>query len=75
MEFIGKQWKIEPDVAEKSYQVMITTFSPNGSASDAAVENVIQQTLKANKSQKQVAHGQVVNLDFLAEVQRELALR
>jgi hypothetical protein len=64
-----------PDVADKSYQVMIKTLSPNGSASDAAVENVIQQTLKANKSQKQVSHAQVVNLGFLDEAQRELGLR
>jgi hypothetical protein len=72
---ITKQWKIDPDIAEKSYQVMIKTLSANGSASDSAVENVIQQTLKANKSQKQVPHAQVVNLTFLEEIQRELALR
>lgn len=75
VEMIAKQWKIEPDIAEKSYQVMIKTFSANGSASDGAIENVIQQTLKANKSQKQVSHAQVVNLSFLDESQRELGLR
>jgi len=75
VEMITKQWKIDPDIAEKSYQVMLKTLSANGSASDSAVENVIQQTLKANKSQKQVPHAQVVNLTFLEEIQRELALR
>lgn len=75
VEMIAKQWKIEPDVAEKSYQVMINTLSANGSASDTAVENVIQQTLKANKSQKSVAHAQVANLSFLEEAQKELGLR
>jgi NitT/TauT family transport system substrate-binding protein len=75
VEMIAKQWKIEPDIAEKSYQVMIKTFSTNGAASDSAIENVIQQTLKANKSQKQVPHNQVANLSFLEEAQRELGLR
>jgi sulfonate transport system substrate-binding protein len=75
VEMIAKQWKIEPDIAEKSYQVMIKTLSANGSASDSAIENVIQQTLKANKSQKQVPHNQVANLSFLGEAQRELGLR
>jgi ABC-type nitrate/sulfonate/bicarbonate transport system substrate-binding protein len=75
VEMIAKQWKIEPDIAEKSYQVMIKTLSANGSASDSAIENVIQQTLKANKSQKQVPHNQVANLSFLEEAQRELGLR
>ncbi|MGZ8454801.1 MAG: hypothetical protein ACXWZE_22145, partial [Candidatus Binatia bacterium] len=75
VEMIAKQWKIEPDIAEKSYQVMIKTFSANGSASDSAIENVIQQTLKANKSQKQVIHAQVANLAFLEDAQKELGLR
>jgi ABC-type nitrate/sulfonate/bicarbonate transport system substrate-binding protein len=75
VEMIAKQWKIEPDIAEKSYQVMLKTFSANGAASDSAIENVLQQTLKANKSQKQVSHNQVANLSFLEEVQRELGLR
>jgi len=50
-------------------------LSANGAASDSAIENVIQQTLKANKSQKQVPHSQVANLTFLEESQRELGLR
>lgn len=75
VELIAKQWQIEPDIAEKSYQVMIKTFSANGSASDGAIENVIQQTLKANKSPKVVGHGQVANLTFLEEAQRELGQR
>ena len=75
VEMIAKQWKIEPDIAEKSYQVMIKTLSANGSASDSAVENVIQQTLRATKSQKQVPHTQVANLSFLEEAQKELGLR
>ena len=75
VEMIAKQWKIDTDVAEKSYQVMLKTLSANGSASDSSIENVIQQTLKANKSQKQVPHSQVTNLTFLEEAQKELALR
>jgi NitT/TauT family transport system substrate-binding protein len=75
VEMIANQWKIEPDIAEKSYQVMLKTFSANGAASDSAIENVIQQTLKANKSQKQVPQSQVANLSFLEEAQRELGLR
>jgi len=75
VEMIAKQWKIEPEIAEKSYQVMLKTFSANGSASESAIVNVIQQTLKANKSQKQVPHNQVANLSFLEESQRDLGLR
>ncbi|MBI2348230.1 MAG: ABC transporter substrate-binding protein [Deltaproteobacteria bacterium] len=72
---ISKEWKIDPDIADKSYDVMVKTLSPDGSASDRAVENVIQQTLKATKSQKEVPHSQVVQLGFLQEAQKELRLR
>ncbi|MBI1993432.1 MAG: hypothetical protein HYS67_03270 [Deltaproteobacteria bacterium] len=54
---------------------MVKTLSADGSASDRAVENVIQQTLKATKSQKEVPHSQVVQLGFLQEAQKELRLR
>jgi len=72
---ISKEWKIDPDIADKSYDVMVKTLSPDGSASERAVENVIQQTLKATKSQKDVPHSQVVQLSFLQEAQKELRLR
>ena len=72
---IAKEWKIEPDIADKSYDVMVKTLSADGSASERAVENVIQQTLKATKSQKDVPHSQVVQLSFLQEAQKELRLR
>lgn len=72
---ISKEWKIDLDIADKSYDVMVRTLSPDGSASDRAVENVIQQTLKATKSQKDIPHSQVVQLSFLQEAQKELRLR
>ncbi len=75
VDLISKEWKVDPDIADKSYDVMVRTLSPDGSASDRAVENVIQQTLKATKSQKDVPHSQVVQLSFLQEAQKELRLR
>lgn len=75
VDLIAKEWKIDPDVAEKSYQVMVRTLSPNGSASESAVQNVIQQTLRATKSQKEVPLSQAVHLTFLKEAQKELGLQ
>ena len=75
VDLIVKEWKLDPDAADRSYQFIVKTLSPNGSASESAVENVIQQTLKATKTQKEVPHSQVVNLTFLQEVQKELGLR
>ena len=73
--FIAKEWKLDPDAAEKSYQLMMNSLSSDGFASDSAIDHVIQQTLRTTKSQKEVAHSQVVNLTFLEEVRKELAFR
>jgi len=75
VDFIAKEWKLDLEAAERSYQLMIRTLSSNGFASESAIENVIQQTLKTTKSQREVPHSQVVNLKFLEEVGRELGLR
>lgn len=75
VDLIVREWKLDPDAAERSYQLMVKTLSPDGSASESAVENVIQQMLKATKTQKEIPHSQVVNLTFLQEVQKELGLR
>ncbi len=72
VDLIAKEWKIDPDIAEKSYDVMLRALSPNGSAPESAVQNVIQQTLKSAKSQKEVLPSQVANLTFLREAQKEL---
>ncbi len=72
---IAREWKIDPDVAEKSYLAMVRTLSTDGSASETAIQNVIQPTLKATKGQREVPLSQVVNLNFLREVQKELGIR
>ncbi len=74
VDFIAREWKLDPEAAEKSYQLMIKTLSSNGFASESAIENVVQQTLRTTKSQKEVPHSQVVNLTFLEEVRKELGL-
>ena len=75
VDFIAKEWKLDPEAAERSYQLMIKTLSSNGFASDSAIDHVIQQTLKTTKSQREVPHSQVVNLSFVEEMRKELGLR
>lgn len=75
VDFIAKEWKLDPDAAERSYQLMTKTLSRDGFSSAAAIEHVIQQTLKTAKTQKVVSRSQVVNLEFLEAVGKELGLR
>jgi ABC-type nitrate/sulfonate/bicarbonate transport system substrate-binding protein len=74
-EMISKEWNIDLDLAQHSYQRTATTLSFDGSASEEAVRKVIEQTLAANKQQKQVPLSQVVDLSFLRRAQQELGIR
>ena len=72
---ISKEWNIEPDIAERSYQSMVRTLSPSGSATMEAVRKVIEQTLATTKQQKEVPLSQVVQLTFLTEAHKELGIK
>jgi ABC-type nitrate/sulfonate/bicarbonate transport system substrate-binding protein len=74
-ELIAAEWKIDQDLAQRSYQNMVKTLSADGSAGEDAVRKVVEQTLAANKQQKQVPLSQVMDLTFLRRAQEELALR
>jgi NitT/TauT family transport system substrate-binding protein len=74
-ELIASEWKIDPDLAQRSYQRMVKTLSADGSGGDEAVRKVVEQTLAANKQQKQVPLSQVMDLTFLRKAQEELAIR
>ena len=74
-DMISKEWVIDLDLAQHSYQRSATTLSPDGSASEEAVRKVVEQTLATNKQQKQVPLSQVVDLSFLRRAQEELGIR
>jgi ABC-type nitrate/sulfonate/bicarbonate transport system substrate-binding protein len=74
-EMISKEWAIDLDLAQRSYQRSATTLSLDGSASEEAVRKVIEQTLATTKQQKQVPLSQVVDLSFLRRAQEELGIR
>jgi NitT/TauT family transport system substrate-binding protein len=74
-DLIAKEWKIDSDLAQRSYQSIARTLSADGSAGEESVRRVIEQTLAANKQQKQVALAQVEDLSFLRRAQEELGLR
>ena len=74
-EMISREWNIDPDLAQRSYQRTATTLSLDGSASEEAVRKVVEQTLATNKQQKQVPLSQVVDLSFLRRAQEALGIR
>lgn len=74
-QMVSREWKIDKDLAQRSYQRIATTLSPDGSASENAVRKVIEQTLATTRQKKQVSLSQVVDLSFLRRAQEDLGIR
>lgn len=74
-ELIIKEWKTDPDIAQRSYQTISRTLSRDGSAGEEAIRRVVEQTLATTKKQKQIPLSQVVDLTFLARAHKELAIQ
>ena len=72
---ISKEWHIDSDLAQRSYERTASTLSLDGSASEEAVRKVVEQTLATTKQRKQVPLSQVADLSFLRRAQEELGVR
>ncbi len=66
------KWKMERDVAEKAFDLMLKTWSDNGLASDQAVQVGIDESLKVSSSKQTVPISRVVEFSFAREIHREL---
>jgi NitT/TauT family transport system substrate-binding protein len=69
---IMSKWKMERDVAEKAFDLMLKTWSENGQASDQALQVGIEESLKVTSSKQSVAPSRVADFSFVREVYREL---
>ncbi len=72
MGLIMTKWKLERDVAEKAFDLMLSTWSENGVASDEAVRLGIEESLKVSSGKHPVPTSRVVEFSFAREVYREL---
>jgi NitT/TauT family transport system substrate-binding protein len=69
---VMSKWKLERDIAEKAFDLMVKTWSENGLASDQAVQLGIEESLKVSSSKQSVPLSRVVDFAIAREVFREL---
>jgi ABC-type nitrate/sulfonate/bicarbonate transport system substrate-binding protein len=69
---VMSKWKMERDVADKAFDLMLKTWSENGLASDRAVQDSIEESLKVSSSKQSVPISRVVDFSFVRDVYREL---
>ena len=71
--YIATRWKIDPELATGSYDVMVRSFSTDGSASTKSIQNVIDSTKSRLHVERPVAVADVVALPIMSDAQKELA--
>ncbi|HVO94709.1 MAG TPA: ABC transporter substrate-binding protein [Terriglobales bacterium] len=69
---IASKWKMERDVAEKAFDMMIKTWTDSGVASDAALQAGIDESLKVTNAKQSVPLVRVADFSLAREVYREL---
>jgi ABC-type nitrate/sulfonate/bicarbonate transport system substrate-binding protein len=75
IDYVAKRWKIDRDLAMESYDVMVRSFSKDGSASAKSIQNVIDSTKSRLQIDRPVSVSDVVALPLLREIQSELGLK
>jgi len=73
--FVMSRWKLERDIAEKTFDATVKTWSEKGLASDQAVLTAIQESLKVSSQKQEVPLSRVVDFSLVREVSRELKSR
>jgi len=73
--YIATRWKIDRELAAESYDVMVRSFSTDGSASTKSIQNVIDSTKSRLQVERPISVADVVALPLLSEAQKELRLR
>lgn len=68
---IMSKWKLERDVAEKAFEATVKTWSDNGIASDQALQQGIEESLKVSNSKQEVPISRVADFTLAREVYRE----
>lgn len=73
--YIATRWKIDQELAAQSYDIMVRSFSKDGSASTKSIQNVIDSTKSRLQIDRAISVNDVAAFSLLGEVQREPNLR
>src|SRR6266508_1158009 len=69
---IMSKWKLEREIADKAFEMMIKTWTDSGIASDQALQAGIEESLKVSNIKQSVPISRVADFTLAREVYREL---
>ena len=68
IDFIGRKFNLEPRVAEETYQVVLQTLSEDGTVSQQALEDLLEQMKKESGIKREISLQDIVDYRLLREV-------
>lgn len=71
VEFIGRKFNLDAATAEETYKVVLQTLSEDGTVSEDALKDLLEQTKREAGVTREVSLGDVVDYRLLKEVSRE----
>jgi hypothetical protein len=71
VEFIGRKFSLDPSTAEETYKVVLQTLSEDGTVSDEALKELMEQVKKETNVTRDVSVGDIVDYRLLKEVAKE----
>jgi len=72
VEFISRNFNLDPQVAEEAYGVMLPTLSDDGAVSQQALQELLEQVKKETGVKRNIAVGDIVDYRLLKEVTRDM---
>jgi NitT/TauT family transport system substrate-binding protein len=73
--FVMSYWKLDRASAETAYKNISKTFPRTGSPTKQSLTNAINEAIRTTKGSRTISEGDVIDLQLLNEVQRELGLQ
>jgi predicted transcriptional regulator len=68
IDFIGRKFNLEPRVAEETYQVVLQTLTEDGTVSQPALEDLLEQMKKETGVKREISVQDIVDYRLLREV-------
>jgi ABC-type nitrate/sulfonate/bicarbonate transport system substrate-binding protein len=69
---IMAKWKLEREIAEKAFDMMIKTWAYSGVSSDQALQAGIEESLKVSNAKQLVPISRVADFSLAREVYRDI---
>jgi NitT/TauT family transport system substrate-binding protein len=72
MEFIGRRFSLDPATAEATHKIVLQTLTDDGTVSDAALKDLLEQTRAETGVKKDINIRDIVDYSLVRQVQKEM---